>query len=156
KQADLLQAVIDLALEAGRAVMVHYGTDAGVEAKDDRSPITLADRAAHKILADGLRRLDPSIPVISEEGHQAQADERRGWSRFWLVDPLDGTKEFLKRRAEFTVNVALIENGEPVLGVVLAPALDLLYWATKGGGAWRRQGDAPAERIVSRPPEPGA
>jgi 3'(2'), 5'-bisphosphate nucleotidase len=154
--ADLLPAVIDMTREAGRAVMAHYGTAAGVEEKDDRSPITLADRAAHRILAEGLRRLDPAIPVISEEGRLVPAEERRAWRRFWLVDPLDGTKEFIKRRAEFTVNVGLIEDGEPVLGVVLAPALDLLYWASKGGGAWRQQGTAPAERIVSRPAVPGA
>ncbi len=101
-----------------------------------RSP--LADEAAHGILVAGLRRLDPSTPVISEEARTPSSYEtRRDWRRFWLVDPLDGTKEFIKRRAEFTVNVALIEDGEPVLGVVLAPALDLLYWAEKGAGAWR-------------------
>ncbi len=93
--------------------------------------------------------------MISEEGEAAPAEQRSSWDRFWLVDPLDGTKEFIKRRDEFTVNVGLIEGGEPVIGVVLAPALDLLYWAVKGGGAWRQQGPAPAERIVSRPAAPG-
>lgn len=153
--ADLLTPVIDLACEAGRAIMTHYGSDAPVDTKDDQSPITLADRAAHAILVEGLERLDPTIPIISEEGTLAPADERRGWRRFWLVDPLDGTKEFIKRRDEFTVNVALIEDGEPVLGVVVVPALDLLYWASKGDGAWRSQGTAPAERIYSRPAAPG-
>ncbi|MGH3373058.1 MAG: 3'(2'),5'-bisphosphate nucleotidase CysQ [Nocardioidaceae bacterium] len=153
--ADLVAAVVELAREAGRAVMAHYDGGREAEEKADRSPITLADRAAHRILVDGLHRLDPATPVISEEGEVAPADERQAWRRFWLVDPLDGTKEFIKRRAEFTVNVALIEDGRPVLGVVLAPALDLLYWAVEGGGAWREQGTTPAERIYSRPAPPG-
>ncbi len=137
--AELRSAVIGLSREAGRATMIYYdGTaDADVREKDDRSPVTLADEVAHDILVEGLHRLDPDVPVISEEAEAASFDLRRGWRRFWLVDPLDGTKEFIKRRAEFTVNVALIEDGEPVFGVVLAPALDLLYWAVKGGGAWR-------------------
>ena len=147
---DLTTSIIELAREAGRAIMLHYGGAAESQEKEDRSPITLADRAAHTILVDGLHRLDPSTPVISEEGAIAPMEERRAWRRFWLVDPLDGTKEFIKRRDEFTVNVALIEDGEPVLGVVLAPALDLLYWAVKGDGAWRQQGAAAAERIASR------
>jgi 3'(2'), 5'-bisphosphate nucleotidase len=87
--------------------------------------------------------------VVSEEAEAARFEHRRGWRRFWLVDPLDGTKEFIKRRAEFTVNVALIEDGEPVFGVVLAPALDLLYWAVKGGGSWREAKGETAERIYS-------
>jgi 3'(2'), 5'-bisphosphate nucleotidase len=151
----LTQRVIELAREAGRAIMGHYAGPAESAEKEDRSPITLADRAAHAILVDGLHRLDPSTPIISEEGSLAPMEERRAWRRFWLVDPLDGTKEFIKRRDEFTVNVALIEDGEPVLGVVLAPALDLLYWAVKGRGAWRQEGLAAAERIVSRTPAPG-
>jgi 3'(2'), 5'-bisphosphate nucleotidase len=126
-----------------------------VREKEDRSPVTLADEAAHEILVSGLREIDSDTPVISEEAEAASADDRRSWRRFWLVDPLDGTKEFLKRRAEFTVNVALIEDGEPVLGVVLAPALDLLYWAVKGEGAWREERGKPAERIYSTPAAPG-
>jgi 3'(2'), 5'-bisphosphate nucleotidase len=126
-----------------------------VREKDDRSPVTLADEVAHTILLEGLRRIDPDTPVVSEEAEAASFDARRTWRRFWLVDPLDGTKEFIKRRAEFTVNVALIEEGEPVLGVVLAPALDLLYWAVKGGGAWREAKASAPERIYSRAPAPG-
>jgi 3'(2'), 5'-bisphosphate nucleotidase len=122
---------------------------AGVRHKDDSSPVTLADEEAHDILLDGLHTLDPGIPVISEEAEAPPFERRREWQRFWLVDPLDGTKEFIKRRAEFTVNVALIENGEPVLGVVLAPALDLLYWAVKGAGSWREEKGRPPERIYS-------
>jgi 3'(2'), 5'-bisphosphate nucleotidase len=153
----LRSAVIELAREAGRATMRYYDSaeDAGVREKDDRSPVTLADELAHRILVEGLCRIDPTTPVVSEEAEAAGFEHRRGWRRFWLVDPLDGTKEFIKRRAEFTVNVALIEDGEPVFGVVLAPALDLLYWAVKGGGAWREAKSAPAERIFSSAPAPG-
>jgi 3'(2'), 5'-bisphosphate nucleotidase len=152
--ADLLPAVIALTREAGRAVMAHYGTDGAVQEKDDRSPLTLADQAAHQILVDGLGCLDPAAPVISEEGRLAPAEERRSWRRFWLVDPLDGTKEFLKRRDEFTVNVALIENGEPVLGVVQAPALDLIYWARSGSGEPRPPNASSPDRRRPAPRSP--
>jgi 3'(2'), 5'-bisphosphate nucleotidase len=154
---DLRAAVSELAREAGRATMTYYGDEdgAGIRAKADQSPVTLADEAAHDILVEGLRRLDPETPVVSEESQAEGYEARRGWRRFWLVDPLDGTKEFIKRRAEFTVNVALIEQGEPVLGVVLAPALDLLYWAVKGEGAWREEKSGPPERIYSTAPAPG-
>jgi len=149
-------AVIDLARQAGLATMAYYGEATGeVREKSDQSPVTLADEAAHGILVQGLRRLDPVTPVVSEEGEIATFETRRGWRRFWLVDPLDGTKEFIKRRAEFTVNVALIEDGEPVFGVVLAPALDLLYWAAKGGGAWREKKGLAPQRIYSTAPPPG-
>jgi 3'(2'), 5'-bisphosphate nucleotidase len=155
---DLRAAVADLAREAGRATMRYYTDEAPSEVrqKDDRTPVTLADEVAHDILVDGLRKLDPATPVVSEEADAAAFETRRSWRRFWLVDPLDGTKEFIKRRAEFTVNVALIEEGEPVLGVVLAPALDLLYWAVKGEGAWREERGGAPERIYSSDPKPGA
>lgn len=156
--ADLRAGVVDLVREAGRATMAYYDApaEAGVREKDDRSPVTLADEVAHGILVEGLRRLDPAIPVVSEEAAADDFETRRGWRRFWLVDPLDGTKEFIKKRAEFTVNVALIEDGEPVLGVVEAPALELVYWAVKGGGAWREEKGGAAERIYSTAPAPGA
>jgi 3'(2'), 5'-bisphosphate nucleotidase len=156
--AKLRSDVVGLVREAGRATMTYYGApeSAGVREKEDRSPVTLADEVAHGILVEGLRRLNPSTPVVSEEAAADDFETRRSWRRFWLVDPLDGTKEFIKRRAEFTVNVALIEDGEPVLGVVGAPALDLVYWAVKGGGAWREEKGAPAERIYSDAPAPGA
>jgi 3'(2'), 5'-bisphosphate nucleotidase len=150
-------AVTGLAREAGRATMTYYDGEvpAEVREKSDRSPVTLADEKAHRILVQGLRRIDPSIPVVSEEAEAESYETRSHWRRFWLVDPLDGTKEFIKRRAEFTVNVALIQDGEPVLGVVLAPALDLLYWAVKGEGSWREANGKPAERIYSSAPDPG-
>jgi 3'(2'), 5'-bisphosphate nucleotidase len=153
--AELRSAVAALAREAGRATMTYYdGAAAEVREKEDRSPVTLADEVAHRILVDGLHRIDPASPVVSEEADAPAFETRRAWRRFWLVDPLDGTKEFIKRRAEFTVNVALIQDGEPVLGVLLAPALDLLYWAVKGEGAWRED-QAGSQRIYSSAPEPG-
>jgi 3'(2'), 5'-bisphosphate nucleotidase len=155
--ARLRPAVARLAREAGRATMKYYdgNAPADIREKSDRSPVTLADEVAHGLLLEGLRQIDPATPVVSEEAEAAPYETRRGWRRFWLVDPLDGTKEFIKRRAEFTVNVALVENGEPVLGVVLAPALDLLYWAVKGEGAWREEGEDRVERIYSSAPAPG-
>ncbi len=155
--AELLETVTRLAREAGSATMDYYdgAVPAGVRQKADSSPVTLADEAAHDILVEGLLELEPDTPVISEEGEAPGFEGRRMWRRFWLVDPLDGTKEFIKRRAEFTVNVALIEDGEPVLGVVLAPALDLLYWAVKGMGSWRQEKGGTPERIYSSPPRPG-
>ena len=154
---EIRSAVLGLAREAGRATMAYYNGNGAttVREKDDRSPVTLADEVAHDILVQGLHRLDPTTPVISEEGQAADYETRRHWRRFWLVDPLDGTKEFIKQRAEFTVNVALIEGGEPVFGVVLAPALDLLYWAEKGSGAWREEKNGAAVRIYSTPQAPG-
>ena len=154
---ELRSAVLELARDAGRATMSYYNGNgsAQVREKDDRSPVTLADEVAHEILVSGLHRIDPDTPVISEESQAADFETRRHWQRFWLVDPLDGTKEFIKKRAEFTVNVALIEDGEPVFGVVLAPALDLLYWAEKGRGAWREAQNGSAERIYSRAQAPG-
>ena len=154
---ELRSAVLALARDAGAATMTYYDGPgvAGLREKEDQSPVTLADEVAHDILVRGLRSIDPATPVVSEEAVAASFDVRRGWNRFWLVDPLDGTKEFIKRRAEFTVNVALIENGEPVFGVVLAPAMDLLYWAVKGEGAWREEKAGRPERIYSRPLAPG-
>jgi 3'(2'), 5'-bisphosphate nucleotidase len=154
---ELRSAVLALAREAGRATMTYYNGNgaAQVREKEDLSPVTLADEVAHDILVQGLHSLDPATPVISEEAQAAGYETRRHWRRFWLVDPLDGTKEFIKQRAEFTVNVALIEDGEPVFGVVLAPALDLLYWAQKGTGAWREEKDGSAVRIYSSPLAPG-
>jgi 3'(2'), 5'-bisphosphate nucleotidase len=154
---ELRSAVTRLAREAGLATLTYYdgAVPADVREKADLSPVTLADEVAHRILLEGLHRIDPGTPVVSEEAAAASFETRRGWRRFWLVDPLDGTKEFIKRRAEFTVNVALIDEGEPVFGVVLAPALDLLYWAAKGEGAWREEKGGPAERIYSTSPPPG-
>lgn len=150
----MLSRVEHLAREAGARILEHYARAEGmvVERKADDSPLTQADRDAHEVIVSGLEKLAPGIPVISEEAEVPPFEIRRGWLRFWLVDPLDGTKEFLNRNGEFTVNVALIERGVPVLGVVLAPALDRLYRAERGEGAWRSEGGAAPVRIFSDPP----
>lgn len=151
---DALVRLCAIALEAGRATLEHYHAGVAVEQKGDRGPVTAADRAAHAIIHEALTAWDAAIPVVSEEGEIPGPDVRAGWSRFWLVDPLDGTKEFIQQNGEFTVNIALIEHGVPVLGVIYAPALDLLYYAGQGLGAWKREAGGAPVRIVSRPPLP--
>lgn len=152
---DALIRLTQLAVAAGHAAMAHYHEGVAVERKGDQSPVTAADHAAHTIIMQGLTHWDPAIPIISEEGTIADAATRARWNRFWLVDPLDGTKEFIQRNGEFTVNIALIDHGVPVLGVIYAPALELLYYAGEGLGAWKRAGDAAPIRIYSEPALPG-
>ncbi len=130
--------------------MEHYRGDIAVTAKPDQSPLTLADAAAHETIVRGLAEIDPDTPVLSEEGRLPDYEERRRWSRYWLVDPLDGTKEFIARNGEFTVNVALVEAGRPTMGVVFAPASELLYHGLEGLGSWRQAGREPATRVFSR------
>jgi len=126
----------DLARAAGAAIMQIYAGDFSVERKGDDSPLTAADLAAHRAIVAGLGTLTPQIPVLSEESsEQVPWAQRRAWSRYWLVDPLDGTREFVKRNGEFTVNIALIDAHATVLGVVYAPAIDEMYWAWAGGEA---------------------
>jgi len=147
-----LEAVKTIAREAGEEIMKVYAGDFDVELKDDRSPLTLADKAAHRSIVAGLQRLEPQLPVLSEESPPEDIANRRQWPRFWLVDPLDGTKEFIKRNGEFTVNIALIEGHEPVLGVVYAPVLRAMYSGVAGIGAWQQIGDGPARRIAVAAP----
>lgn len=139
--AQLLPQVVQLACEAGEAILKVYGeVDPAVEYKRDNSPLTQADLASHHVIAAGLGNLTPDWPVLSEESSQIPFEQRRDWPRFWMVDPLDGTKEFLRRNGEFTVNIALIEAGVPILGVVYAPALAKLFYAARGCGAWSQEG----------------
>ncbi|MEX0967225.1 MAG: 3'(2'),5'-bisphosphate nucleotidase CysQ [Bacteroidia bacterium] len=134
-----IEEIEAIARKAGAAILEIYDTknaeDWNVTAKADDSPLTEADRAANKVICDFLRA-EYDYPIISEENKEIPYEERRHYERFWLVDPLDGTKEFIKRNGEFTVNIALIENGYPVLGVVFAPVLDEAYCAATGEGAW--------------------
>jgi len=140
----LLPAVRALCEHAGAAIMDVYSTDFTVEKKDDESPLTAADMAAHHALVDGLRELTPDLPVLSEESAQLPFDVRRAWTTYWLIDPLDGTREFVKRNGEFTVNVALIDAQRPVLGVVHVPVTNVTYFAASGNGAFRvAPGEAP-------------
>lgn len=150
----LLDKVLEIADSASRKVMEIYRTDFEVQTKEDNSPITAADLASHHVIVDGLRALTPEIPILSEESANAPWTERKNWTRFWLVDPIDGTKDFTNRTGEFTVNIALIENGEPVMGVVTAPALDEAYWGIKGLGAWKRDADGNTRKLeVVDPPK---
>lgn len=136
-----MEPVIQLAKDAGRRIMEIYDSDFRVGHKDDNSPLTAADLASHHCLVEGLEALRPRYPVLSEESSQLPFAERSAWETYWLIDPLDGTKEFVKRNGEFTVNVALIHQHQPVLGVVYAPAMDLCYFASEGCGAFRQQGN---------------
>ena len=134
--SQLVMAVVDIARQAGDKILKIYETDFDVETKSDDSPLTAADRAAHQHIVAALTRLTPDIPVWSEESTTIEFSERSGWSQFWLVDPLDGTKEFVKRNGEFTVNIALIRGHEPVLGVVHVPVTKRDYFGYVDGGAF--------------------
>ncbi len=143
----LLHRLLRLARDAGRAILEVYDTDFGVTYKNDRSPLTLADRRAHELIFDQLGGLSLSacgsragVPVLSEEGGHVPYHERKGWDFFWLVDPLDGTREFIKRNGEFTVNIALIHGGRPVVGVVYIPVKGLFYYAMEGIGSYKLAG----------------
>lgn len=143
---ELLNQVSSIAQQAGCAIMAIYQQDFDIEQKADQSPLTEADTAAHQLIMQQLAKLPLAAPVLSEEAPELfkGADEL---GRYWLVDPLDGTKEFIKRNGEFTVNIALIENGKPTLGVVYAPALEVCYTAAVGLGAFKAQGNSPATPI---------
>ncbi|WP_020414139.1 3'(2'),5'-bisphosphate nucleotidase CysQ [Microbulbifer variabilis] len=136
----LLEQVIESCKRAGEAILEVYHSNAELEidTKADDSPVTAADLAAHKILAPALAGLIEGVPVLSEEQEMPSFAERSQWQRYWIVDPLDGTKEFIRRTGEFTVNVALIENGEPILGVVHVPVLEITYAGCKDSGAFKR------------------
>lgn len=132
----LLLEVVALSREAGHAILGVYASSFTVQAKDDSSPLTEADLRSQEILARGLRRLLPEVPILSEESEQVPWTERSGWDWLWVVDPLDGTREFVSRNGEFTVNIALVEQGLPVLGVVFVPVSGVLYSGIAGQGAW--------------------
>lgn len=150
--SDLVQAIVQLAEQAGAAIMEIYAQDFSVETKGDNSPLTQADLAAHRLIVAGLAELTPDIPVLSEEAADLPWATRQTWSRYWLVDPLDGTREFIKKNGEFTVNISLIENHLPVLGVVHAPALDAVTWyAEVGRGAFVRRDKETQPLAVRRP-----
>jgi len=143
----LLLDVTALAREAGRVILDVYASSFSVEEKDDRSPLTEADLRSEKLILAGLRRIAPEIPVLSEESAQVPFGTRKKWSRLWVVDPLDGTKEFVQRNGEFTVNIALIDDHRPILGIVHAPALGRDYFACEGIGAFRSDAAASGRAI---------
>jgi 3'(2'), 5'-bisphosphate nucleotidase len=140
---------------AGEAIMRIYDAGFTVQHKQDDSPLTLADLESQRVILEGLTQITPDIPVLSEESAAAPWSERRHWRELWVVDPLDGTREFVKRNGEFTINIALVVDHEPVLGVVAAPALGLLYWGAAGSGAFSGHGGAAASAIrVASPHQP--
>lgn len=148
----LVPDLIRISEEAGTAIMeVYQRPDFDIETKHDDSPVTAADLAAHQIIADGLNRLNPTIPQLSEEASEISFANRRHWPLYWCIDPLDGTKEFIRRNGEFTVNIALIENGNPLFGVIHLPAHGITYWGGQRIGAWKQEADGTVHSIRSRP-----
>lgn len=138
KFISLLPGLLNVSQEAGQAILQVYNSDFAVEQKDDKSPLTLADKRSHEIIAAWLAGPQAfKLPTLSEEGRQMPYGERKAWDMFWLVDPLDGTREFIKRNGEFTVNIALIQNGRPLLGVIYIPVKNVFYFAAQGLGAYK-------------------
>jgi 3'(2'), 5'-bisphosphate nucleotidase len=145
----IIEQVIKIAEQAGEKILKFYDDEIEVTSKGDDSPLTKADLAAHHHIVDGLKALTPEIPIISEESGVPEYEERKKWNKYWLVDPLDGTKEFIKKNGEFTVNIALIEHAKPVLGVVNVPVQHTTYYAEKGAGAFKKSENGGVTRIIS-------
>lgn len=134
----LAQEILPIAKDAGDAILSIYngGENMEIEHKADESPLTIADKQSNEVICKGLEKLSTQFPIISEENKLVDYEVRKNYDYYWLIDPLDGTKEFIKRNGEFTVNIALVKNHEVVLGVVYTPCLDEMYWGAKGAGAW--------------------
>ena len=146
----LLESIIDISKNAGYSILNIYNDKnkyKNIEIKKDNSPLTLADKASNEIICNSLKKITPRIPILSEEGTEISYQERKKWNKFWLVDPLDGTKEFIKRNGEFTVNIALIKNSKPILGVVYAPVLDTTWYGAKNTGSFKIVGNSSSEKI---------
>jgi len=148
----LITPLIEISQQAGQAIMqVYQREDFGIQAKQDDSPVTEADLAAHRTICNALQALTPEIPLLSEEEAGISFEQRRRWSRYWLIDPLDGTKEFIRRNDEFTVNIALIENNQPIFGIVYLPVTGVAYYGGQGIGAWKQYLNEAAQPIRCRP-----
>ena len=149
---NLLAQVEQIAIKAGQAILeIYQSSDFGVEIKADDSPLTKADLAAHNIIVADLQRITPDVPILSEESANIPYTTRKKWDKYWLVDPLDGTKEFIKRNGEFTVNIALIENGHSILSVVYVPVQDITYSAVKGYGAFKKENESRIQIHTKKP-----
>ncbi|QEC79544.1 3'(2'),5'-bisphosphate nucleotidase CysQ [Mucilaginibacter ginsenosidivorax] len=144
-----LTALLLLAKQAGSGILSVYNTDIEVTLKDDLSPLTLADKVSHDIITEGLTALTPAIPIISEEGKDIPYETRKNWEYYWCVDPLDGTKEFIKRNGEFTVNIALMHNNTPVLGIIYVPVTGDLYYGGEGIGSWKETAEGGKTQIYA-------
>jgi 3'(2'), 5'-bisphosphate nucleotidase len=151
---ELASAAAEIAVRAGAAILDVYGREIEVVTKDDDSPLTQADLASHRVITAALAELTPDVPLLSEESAGIEYAERAAWTEYWLIDPLDGTKEFINRNGEFTVNIALIRNHEPVLGVVHVPVTGVTYTGITGQGAWRSDAGADPVPISVRLPCP--
>ena len=148
--ANRIDLVVEIAKVAGKKILEHYDSGVTVTSKEDDTPLTEADLAANKIIIEQLQSLSPDLPILTEESCGIPFAERNEWNTYWLVDPLDGTHEFIKHSGEFSVNIALIQNGVSVLGVVHAPVLNLTYWACRDCGAWKQMGNGAPESISVR------
>ena len=149
----LCESCVEIAREAGGKILKIYDTEFDIEHKDDKTPLTNADMASHHTIIEALSSLTPDIPVLSEESAKLSFEERSQWSIYWLVDPLDGTREFIKRNGEFTVNIALIKDHRSILGVIHVPVLDIDYFAYDGGGAFKSAQGGTAQTISVKSPE---
>lgn len=152
----MIESLQTIAQRAGESILSFYGQPMPAEKKADDSPLTLADLAAHRVIVEGLRDLDSAIPVLSEESSETDILHRLSWETLWVVDPMDGTKEFIKQTGEFTVNIALVRSGVPHLGLVYVPAKKLLYWAEAEMGAFKQAEGGAVERIQTRKPHADA
>ena len=145
---DLIDALIDLVKESGKSILEIYNSnDMGISYKDDKSPLTLADKASNKIICSKLKELTPDIPILSEEGKNIPYEERKKWTTFWLIDPIDGTKEFINKNGEFSVNIALINHYQPILGIVYAPVLNTIWYGSASHGSFKIENDAKPKKI---------
>ena len=148
----MVDKINSIAVEAGQAIMHIYDTmpdDIGIQKKSDDSPLTKADLASNAVIVAGLEQHFPEIPIISEENKNKSYEERKHWDTVWIVDPLDGTKEFIKRNGEFTVNIALVKGGKPVLGVVYVPATETLYYGSQDHGAWKEDNQGNRSQLTN-------
>src|SRR5258707_921142 len=148
----LARALMPIVARASAAIMRIYDSGFTVQRKEDNSPLPLADLESQRIIIEGLTEVSPGVPILSEESAQAPWHERKHWTELWVVDPLDGTREFVKRNGEFTINIALVVDHEPLLGIVAAPARGLLYWGARGVGAFSRHRGAAQSSIHVAPP----
>ena len=145
---------VDIARDAGRAILTIYETGFDIEEKEDKSPLTDADLASHKLIIERLSELTPDIPILSEESARPSFEERTSWETYWLVDPLDGTREFIKRNGEFTVNIALIHQHKSIIGVINVPVLNVDYYGWQGGGSFKAEDGAAANSISVKKIDP--
>jgi len=138
KYNNLIESLITISKQAGEAILQIYDLDdLGISHKEDNSPLTLADKASNEVICSKLKALTPNIPILSEEGKDISFDKRKNWDTFWLIDPLDGTKEFIKKNGEFSVNIALINHFKPILGIVYAPVLDTTWYGSASEGSFK-------------------